>query len=161
MIDYTGVCCVVNRHRVQILVDAVDLPRVGNRWRRSVLNRTGAGDYAYAVRRTRGRVELLHRVVTDCAGGMVVDHINGDRLDNRRANLRVCTHRNNMRNRVRHVNSSTGFKGVVRVPSGKFVAHIKGDDGLLHLGTFATPEQAHAAYRDAAVRLHGEFARFA
>lgn len=86
------------------------------------------------------------------------DHISGETLDNRRANLRYATRADNCRNaRVRRDNTS-GFKGVHTV-AGRFVARIQVDGKRISLGMFGTPEEAYQVYCDAAMRYHGEFAR--
>jgi hypothetical protein len=86
----------------------------------------------------------------------VVDHINGDRSDNRIANLRDCSHVENARNRKCH--SISGLKGVV-AHGRKWKASIAVDGRDHYLGLFTTKEEAGAAYDAAARRLHGEFAR--
>lgn len=89
----------------------------------------------------------------------VVDHANGDTLDNRKANLRICTNAENLRNRRKERNSTSGFKGAY--PSGKkWISRICYNGKTYQLGRFDTPEEAHAAYCGAATRLHGEFANF-
>jgi len=92
--------------------------------------------------------------------GMQIDHINGDRGDNRIANLRLATGSQNKWNAPAHKTNRSGFKGVtLHKASGLWVATIKANTTRHHLGYFRTPEQAHAAYKAAADRLHGEFAR--
>lgn len=56
-------------------------------------------DTGYAVRRYNGETYRLHRLIMNCPEGMVVDHLNGDKLDNRKCNLRICTQRENVNNR--------------------------------------------------------------
>jgi hypothetical protein len=92
--------------------------------------------------------------------GMEIDHENGIPLDNRLSNIRMATHMDNMCNtRLRH-NSSSKLKGVsFNRPSGKFVSQIQIAGEKYHLGFHDTAEQAHQAYRDAALALHGRFAR--
>ena len=92
--------------------------------------------------------------------GIEVDHINGDRADDRIANLRLATTRENCRNRGVNRANTTGVKGVHR-HRGRYIARISADDKRLFLGSYPTAEQAHAAYAAAAERLHGEFARVA
>lgn len=89
-----------------------------------------------------------------------LDHINGDPLDNRIANLRLATASQNQGNaRLRRDNTS-GFKGVTYNPdTQKWIAQIKCRGKQHQLGYFASPEEAHAAYINAAKRLYGEFAR--
>lgn len=85
-----------------------------------------------------------------------LDHINGDKADNRIVNLRLATHAQNAWNVVRRPGRS-GYVGAS--PDGnRFAARIKCNGKKIHLGSFATAAQAHAAYRVAKRRLHGEFA---
>jgi len=105
------------------------------------------------------KIEQLHRVITHAPPGKVVDHANGNKLDNRRANLRVCSAAENLRNRKRAKSNKSGFKGVYSDRS-KWRAQIRIDGKKICLGTFDSPEIAHDAYRQAARVHHGEFARF-
>ena len=83
-----------------------------------------------------------------------VDHINGVAGDNRWSNLRPATRAENMQNQRRaQSNNKLGLLGVCR-DGNRFSARIKVDGQRIHLGLFATPEQAHAAYLDAKRRLH-------
>lgn len=118
----------------------------------------------YAVRR-RPRADgpgliRMHRQIVEAAQTVQVDHINRDRLDNRRANLRICTPRQNALNTLRSIGSS-GYIGVRAVWSScgaRFRARICTPASRLNLGTFASAEEAARRY-DAAARLHhGEFA---
>ncbi len=96
-----------------------------------------------------GRQLRMHRLIMDAPAGMVVDHINGDQLDNRRANLRVCTYRQNQHNR-HHVKLSH-FPGVsLNRQRSRWRAFIRLDGKKTYLGSFLTEEQAAAAYRNAA-----------
>lgn len=89
-----------------------------------------------------------------------VDHINSDRRDNRSANLRAADRSQNMRNRGATKRNSTGLKGVCwDAGKRKWLAQIKVNGRNKHLGRYDTPEEAHAAYVNASVRDHGEFAR--
>jgi hypothetical protein len=85
-----------------------------------------------------------------------VDHINGNPLDNRRSNLRICTAKENMRNRTSK--NTNGFKGVHRQLK-KFRAIIHKDYKQIYLGTFDTAEEAARAYDKAAREMFGEFAK--
>jgi hypothetical protein len=92
---------------------------------------------------------------------MEVDHINTNKLDNRRENLRVCTRQQNNCNTNKRSDNKSGFKGVCfEKRRQKFVARIRIDGKLKHLGYFATAAAAHEEYKIAAVKYHGEFARF-
>ena len=145
----------------EIMVDEADRQILSAyRWRVACFNRTKRGQYRYAyanvVRDGRRGKLLLHRVLTDAPPGAVVDHINGNTLDNRRGNLRVCSHAENMRNRARHINNTSGIKGVSWSRSNNgWVARL----AKKHLGTFATRDQAAAAYNAAANAIFGAFAR--
>ena len=102
----------------------------------------------------------MHRLICAAPDDMEVDHINGDGLDNRRANLRLATKSQNQHNcRVRADNSS-GYKGVVR-KKGKWCAQIMASNKNKHLGCFNCPTAAHFAYIKASRALHGEFGRIA
>jgi hypothetical protein len=104
---------------------------------------------------------LYHRMVIDIKDGYVVDHINGDTLDNRKENLRVCTIAQNAWNRKHYDNNTTGYKGV-SVKNGKhgirYQSHIRYCGHLIHIGTYSTAELASAAYVEYSKRIYGEFA---
>lgn len=87
-----------------------------------------------------------------------IDHINGNTTDNRLVNLRSVTHHENMMNRKTPKHNTTGFKGVSLTRDGNYRATIHADGEFYHLGTFRSAEAAHAAYCEAAVKFHGEFA---
>ena len=89
-----------------------------------------------------------------------IDHINGDRADNRIVNLRLGSPMNNSRNAKMKKNNTSGFKGV-RYDSGRYMARIGVNYERIYLGRFDTPEEAHAAYVSAAQKYFGEFARAA
>ncbi len=115
----------------------------------------------YAVRTGRGGgLIFLHRFLKGIPprDKRVVDHIDGDGLNNRRSNLRFATNAENSRNQRIRSNNTSGFKGV-RMKDGKFLAQITVAGKYKNLGRFATAEAAHAAYLDAAKKGFGEFAR--
>lgn len=89
----------------------------------------------------------------------LVDHHNCDRSDNRWSNLRAATFDENSRNRAKSVSSKTGYKGVTIAPYGRFKATIRVNGQNLHLGYYATPEDAHTAYVTAANKHYQNFAR--
>jgi hypothetical protein len=108
---------------------------------------------------------LVHRVAWAIHSGEwpdSIDHANGNRRDNRLENLRAATLSQNTANSKRYSTNSSGFKGVSLIPStGRYRAYITHDGRQNWLGSFVSPEDAHAAYLAAAERLYGEFARAA
>jgi hypothetical protein len=103
----------------------------------------------------RNHSQFMHSLLT---GRPLVDHENGNGLDNRRCNLRSATHAENLRNTRKQSGTSSRFKGVCYHRS-RWVAYITFDYKQRHLGCFKREEDAAAAYDRAATELHGEFAR--
>ena len=107
---------------------------------------------------------LAHRLAWLMSYGVIppsqIDHINMNRSDNRLVNLRLATIAENNRNRGVQSNNTTGYKGVTRdKKTGRYYAKIQIDKRLISLGCFVSPESAGAAYHQAALEHHGEFAR--
>ena len=91
-----------------------------------------------------------------------IDHADGDLNNNRFSNLREATHSQNLANSRLRRDNKVGLKGVCQErTTGRWMANINKDGRRHYLGLFDSPEEAHAAYCDAAARLHGEFARAA
>lgn len=91
----------------------------------------------------------------------IVDHRDGNGLNNTRANLRLASRSQNRANSRMHKNNTSGYKGVSwHKASGKWSATIGWQKKLLFIGLFDTPEEAHEAYKEKARELHGEFAKF-
>lgn len=102
----------------------------------------------------------LHRLVTNAPdNGLVVDHINGDTLDNRKENLRITTQKNNSRNSALSKNNRTGVTGVSKTPNGKYRARIMVDRKEIRLGTFETLKEAAIARKKGEAKYFGEFSR--
>ncbi len=117
-------------------------------------------DCFYAKGEIDGKSTQMHRVIMglDRADSRVIDHIDGyDPLDNRDTNLRICTSSQNQHNRKKNKNNSSGFKGVHKHRK-TWVAGIRVNNKLIHLGVFADPVEGAKAYDEAALELHGEFA---
>lgn len=156
--DYQGAVCLINSAKMEVLIDAADLPLVSEgRW--TVAQQKCWG--YYAVRVIKGRMRLLHRYLLGVTDRRLVDHINRNGLDNRRANLRVCTPTQNNANRTVSRTSKSGYKGVWwhQQSARPWRAAIKVHGQRRYLGTFRTAEEAHGAYLLAAKREFGEFAR--
>jgi len=146
------------------LVDREDFAVV-SRWKwsaRAARSRTGK---FYVVRtfseNGRASTLLLHRFLLRPPEGVLVDHINGDPLDNRRANLRLCSRQENRWN-CGCMRPGKKFLGVTHRPLNAlrpYYADIKIDGCGIHLGAFATAEEAARAYDAAAYAARGAFAK--
>ena len=114
----------------------------------------------YVCGNIHGKVVFLHHFVLNVpkGSGLKVDHWNGETLDNRRENLRLCTDSQNQANRSDSRGTSQ-FKGVhLDRHTGHWVAAICKYRKSIHLGTFATEEDAARAYNAEALSLFGQFA---
>jgi hypothetical protein len=104
------------------------------------------------------RTVRMHTVIAP--SWPLIDHVNGDGLDNRRENLRPATNAQNMRNRGKQTNNTSGFKGAFYFPrTGRWKSQITVNRRALHLGYYLSAEDAARAYDAAALIHHGEFAR--
>lgn len=147
------------------IVDAIDGDLILRRW--------SSHSWGYAQSHTvtsngkQGKL-LLHRVILErilnrpMQKGEIADHINGDRLDNRRSNLRIATDTESARNRGRRSDNTSGYKGVVwsKGMKKKWAAQVYANRKRVYIEYFDTPEEAHEAYCKAAKEIYGEFARF-
>ncbi len=103
--------------------------------------------------------EYLHKVICPSPEGFITDHINGNRLDNRRSNLRVCTQKNNTWNAKPRKDNRLGTKGVVwREKSRDYVAYINVNKKRICLKTHKTLESAIRARKAAEAKYHGIYA---
>lgn len=115
-------------------------------------------DTGYCASRGKKGSYYLHRLVV--SGADQVDHINGDRLDNRKSNLRPCNQSQNNANTSARKQSKTGAKGVFPLNGGpKFAAQITHNGKTHCLGVFMTIADAKSAYDSKSVELFGAFAR--
>jgi len=90
----------------------------------------------------------------------IIDHINGNTLDNRKCNLRICTSFGNNCNSRKQKNNKSGYKGVSYYKrNNKYVATIGYKNKTLFLGYYDNPLDAHAAYCEASKKYHGEYGR--
>ena len=139
------------------LVDPGDAATLsGDRWYAARMGKTW-----YAYRRRSGAQEFMHRIVLGLRrhDGRQADHVNGNGLDNRRANLRLSTKAENGRNRGPNRNNTTGYKRVCYVKRlGRWLASIQVDRLQINLGLYDDPIDAALAYDLAAIEHFGAFA---
>ena len=150
-----------------ITIDAADLHLVGEwRWQVSAANPDAPhllyASRTYAVRDEHGKrhpaMLYMHRCILGAGRGQVVDHINGNGLDNRRVNLRLCTMSENQGNRPMNRNNPSGYKGVKATRHGTHMACITRAGKRIYLGSYADVEDAARAYDAAARAQFGAFA---
>jgi hypothetical protein len=139
------------------LVDDDDFERINqNKWK---FNNRG-----YAVRLThqnkKWKTHSMHRVILNAEDGQIVDHKNGDRLDNRKENLRIASPSQNCWNSKLCINNTSGYKGVsLEKKTGKWNARIHINNKKIHLGAFENKHDAARMYNFWAIDLFGEFAQ--
>lgn len=116
--------------------------------------------HGYAVRRTGDQMIQMHRVINKTQDGLLTDHINQDRSDNRKANLRSCNHAQNIRNGKPRGGSSF-YHGVYWNKEKKaWQVSIRNNCGKkIYLGRFASEHAAALKYNDSALLFHGEYAK--
>lgn len=117
----------------------------------------GAAGYVYR-KINNNRKESIHRFILNPPTGMVVDHINHNILDNRKENIRVCTHAQNIQNMDRFVGYSK-YKGVTfNNKKNRYHARITINNKRISLGRFKSEIKAAEAYNNAAIKYYGKFA---
>lgn len=140
-----------------VLIDEDDYPKVKNfQWS---IKKCRIAEYAvtYINRKTI----RMHHLIIPRVEGLVTDHINGNGLDNRKCNLRLCTPAQNRLNVTAYCNNKSGFKGVFKDKErGGWIARIRKDGKTFYLGRFKTAEDASRAYIKKSKKLHGEFSYY-
>lgn len=139
-------------------IDDVDFERVAQiRW--STTKSKSAIETFYAISKVGKKTIYLHRFILEPTDKETVDHINGDGLDNRRENLRICTQSQNLM-RQRKTRGKSKYKGVWKHQyKDKWCADIKANGVRHRLGIFKTEKSAAKAYDEKAKEIHGVFAR--
>lgn len=133
------------------LIDREDLEKVQQLY-------WGLTAQGYIHSKFEGRMVRLHLYLLDFPDS-IVDHINRNKLDNRKCNLRLCTHKENSRNRKILKRNTSGFTGVYfDKPSGKWRARIKVGRKNIHLGYFEKFEDAIEARKFGELKYFGDFA---
>lgn len=106
------------------------------------------------------RTIMMHRQIMKTPGGMETDHINGDGLDNRHANLRECSKSQNQMNAGARADNTSGYRGVSWSRSlGKWRVTIMVESNKKHIGYFEDKEEAARAYDKTAKKFFGDFAK--
>lgn len=141
------------------LVDDEDYKRLsdGYKWQARY---NSDGIKVYASRTRDKKTEIMHRIILKITDrSLHVDHINGDGLDNRKENLRICDRAKNGQNRIKHKMGTSNFKGVSwHKRSEKWQSRITIDKKTKNLGSFDSEIDAATAYNEAALLHFGEFA---
>lgn len=153
--DKTVIVYAMNREYEihEILFDLEDLPRIVGRY--SSMSLGGEG-YAYGVIRGTGRVERVHRFIFgDVQDGLVVHHQNGNKIDNRKFNLREVTRKENNQG-FKIATASSGFRNVYQSASGKYFVQVMKDGVAHHYGTYPTAEAANEVAKAKRIELFGD-----
>lgn len=110
-------------------------------------------------KRDKGTIICMHREIMNSPKDLV-DHIDGNGLNNQKKNLRTCTRSQNSMNQKAHRDSTSKLKGVTFDKSrNKYAAQINFNGKKIYLGRFSVKEKAYQAYCEACVKYHGEFAK--
>lgn len=170
--DSTSQVIIIPLTKDQItMVDQIDADLFFLKWCASRRMNYSVGVAFHAVHRFKldngtSKNIPIHRVILsrmlgrELTSADIVDHINGDPLDNRRSNLRLADTSQNRMNQGKRRDNKSGFKGVVFHPqSGKWRARIKARGIVYDLGLHDTPELASIAYGEGAKIHHGEFSK--
>lgn len=116
--------------------------------------------YDRATKKVKNKTVYMHRLIRSAGIGEEIDHINGDSLDNRKENLRFCTHMENLQNRPVRSIAKSGYKGVTwdkKVK--KWFVRCTANNVNIHGGYFLDKDEAARVYNALAIKHHGEFAR--
>jgi hypothetical protein len=114
----------------------------------------------YAKREVDRKCVYMHRKIIGALPGQIVDHIDGNTLNNQRFNLRIVDKNQSATNTRKSFKNKSGFKGVSYSKSNNgYIAQISHMGKMIHLGTFDTIEAAAISYKKASIKYHGDFAR--
>lgn len=117
--------------------------------------------YAGCTRKENGKSKMYnaYRIIMGVEDSKLeVDHINGDKWDNRKCNLRIVTHADNTKNRKLSSRNKSGYTGVRQVKNGNWTASIRCNGNDIWLGSYKTKEEAIGARKAGEEKYFGEFA---
>ena len=141
-----------NKRKIFTLVDDDDyewLPKEG--W--------SCNGHGYAQKFINIKIMQMHRLIMNAPKNKDIDHINGNKLDNRRENLRFATRQQNAANRkIKNFSKYRGVRYCENIFSKYYEALINVNYKRINLGKFSTPEEAAKAYNKAALQYFGKFA---
>lgn len=128
-----------------------------NQWKWYASDKNYGGYIAVRTINRKKKIRM-HRLIMNCPDDKQIDHINHRINDNRKCNLRICTHTQNLQNQLSRGGKSV-FKGITySYPNRKWVARIQLNKRRIFLGSFNTEIDAAKAYDTKALELFGEFA---
>ncbi len=154
--DGIAVISITNRKKEIIDYALVD----ENKWHDLTLTKW-SNSRGYCMSHRNGKSVTMHRYVLNYTGELVVDHINGNKLDNRVENLRVVTNGMNVHNRPKKKGCASKYIGVKKSPKGRFPwdVEIRCQGKMQYLGNFYTEEQAAEVYNKKVIELYGSNCR--
>lgn len=135
----------------KVLIDDIDFDFINQyKWR--------LGSRGYAIRSNGKKVIMMHRLINGTSKGLETDHINRNKLDNRRSNLRSVTSSQNHMNKGIPKNNKTGFKGIYwSEKRNKWTCYIRINRKTINLGMFLTKIEAIEKRKEAEKKYFGEF----
>lgn len=134
----------------EILIDRIDYDKIKKYY-------WSINSQGYAISVINGKHKRIHLMILDKPNGFVVDHINGNKLDNRRSNLRICTYKENARNVRASKNNKTGHLGISLTKFGRYRARIMVNGKEIRLGNYENLEDAIKARKEAEIKYFGEY----
>ena len=141
-------------HEVVSIIDVEDVQLVSDyAWYKS--------HYGYSCNKNnkRGTNIMMHRLIMRASEGEYVDHINRNPLDNRKSNLRICSHQQNCFNKCGNKNTTSKHRGVCwKTREQKWIGEIKCGDTKKYIGSYLSEDDAGRAYDKEAIALYGKFA---
>ncbi len=131
------------------------------RWKRNKGLKTDYAAKTIYLGDGKWKTILMHRFILGIKDrNILVDHIDGDGLNNKKENLRICTRSQNSANRTSKKNGTSKYLGVCAIKRESiWQAHVRKDKKIYYLGRFLNEADAAIAYNKKATELHGEFAR--